>query len=337
MVNIIGRETARSLSGIALSILAALMMLCTPHTARAELRLVATIAPLHSLAASLLKGIAEPKLLIRSAQSPHDYRMRPSEIRLLADADIIIGVDRSFETGLKRQILRVRDRVKILWFLDMPTVRRYRFRGTGIWSRRPEMAPSADKGGAGTEPAGRSRAAPHRHDLDDPHLWLDPGNAIAFIRELSKLMIERDKAHTEMIRANEKRLEARLRALDEELKARLKPVADKPFLVYHDAFQYFEKRYGLQAMGAVTADAHIQPGARHLVSLRNIFKSGRVTCLFTEPQFRPRLAARLISGTGGRLGTLDPLGAAIQPGPDQYFTLMRNLASGLVDCLSLAR
>ncbi len=311
-----------------LAVICGAMLLHAPGHAQAELKVVATIAPLHSLATGIFKGAGTPDLLIRGTHSPHGYKLRPSEIDLLGKADIVIGVDESFETGLKRPISRLNGKTTVLWLAEIGGMRRYHFRGSGLW---PREAMSGQAGEPAAENPGNPRHRDHEESFD-PHLWLDPANAMKFVTALADLAAERDKIHADTIRKNAAELNRRLRELDLELRSELASVHQKPFIVYHDAYQYFEKRYDLGSWGAVASDAHIQPGARHLVQLRNIFKSGRVKCLFTEAQFPPGLARRLIEGTPARLGALDPLGAAIAPGPDHYFKLMRNLAAALKAC-----
>ncbi len=167
----------------------------------------------------------------------------------------------------------------------------------------------------------------------NPHVWLDPRNAMEISRQAAAALAELDPGHAPRYAANAARLVARLEVLDRELTARLDPVAEIPFAVFHDAYPYLEARYALRALGALTVDPAVPPGARRLVELRALLVERGAACVFAEPQFNPALVAAMTEGSGARVATLDPLGAALTPGPEAYFVLMRNLAEGLVRCL----
>ena len=316
------------------------LVLALPSQAMAELRVVTTIAPLHSLAAGVLEGVTVPHLLIRGARSPHDFTLRPSDLTTLNDADIILRVDGTFETGLARPLSRLAPKIKIISFMAMAGVKLIPFRGGAARNMSDDAIEHTDHTDhtehasqtSDVEP-GESAGERDMH-LYDPHVWLDIDNAVAFVQALAKTISAMDKNNSARILENAEKLIARLRVLDIELAAQTVAVKGKPFITYHNAYSYFEGRYQLSSRGAVTSGAHIQPGLRHLTEIRNIFKSGKAICLFTEPQFPPKLARRLISGTPGRLGVLDPLGAANQPGSDQYFMLMRALGKNLTNCLN---
>jgi zinc transport system substrate-binding protein len=167
----------------------------------------------------------------------------------------------------------------------------------------------------------------------DVHFWLDPLNAIAIARGLAGEFAAMDPEHEKLYRANAVRLEAKLLLLDAELKARLSGLSGKPFIVFHGVTQYFETRYGLTGMGAITFSPELAPGARRLEAVRaNIIKANAI-CVFSEPQFPPKLVQMLILGTRAKQGVLDEVGASIPPGPDHYFTLMRGNAESLAACL----
>ncbi len=167
----------------------------------------------------------------------------------------------------------------------------------------------------------------------DPHVWLDPANARAIVAVAAAVLAEADPGNGSAYRANATRLSARLDALDRDLAARLAPVRGVPYLVFHDAYRHFEARYGLTSVGAVTRNPEAAPGARRLAQLRRLISERGVACLFTEPQSPPALARAVTEGTPARIATLDPLGAALAPGPEAYFALMGSLADDLTACL----
>ena len=174
----------------------------------------------------------------------------------------------------------------------------------------------------------------HRHGDFDVHVWLDPMNAKKWVHEITHELEEADPANREKYEANEKRLMARLDALHEELKSTLAPLKGAPYIVFHDAYQYYENRYGLNAIGSVTISPENKPGAARLVEIRKKVRDTKSICVFSEPQFEPKLVRVVMEGTGAGTGVLDPLGADIPAGEDAYFTLLRNMAKSLNTCLS---
>ena len=168
----------------------------------------------------------------------------------------------------------------------------------------------------------------------DAHAWLDPMYAKKWVHEITHELEEADPANKAKYEANEKRVMARLDALHEELKSALAPLKGAPYIVFHDAYQYFEKRYGLNAIGSVTLSPENKPGAARLVEIRKKVRDTKSICVFSEPQFEPKLVRVVMEGTGAGTGVLDPLGAHIPAGEDAYFTLLRNMAKSLKGCLS---
>ena len=171
---------------------------------------------------------------------------------------------------------------------------------------------------------------------EDGHVWLDPVNALAMVGAIEQELSRVAPEHADQFAANADALRTRLEALDSDLAATLEPVSTTPFIVFHDAYQYLESRYGLAGVGSITLGPEIQPGAQRLTELRERMSRDDVVCVFQEPQFEPRLVGVVVEGTAVRVGTLDPLGADITPGPDAYFDLMRAMADSLADCLSAA-
>jgi zinc transport system substrate-binding protein len=179
----------------------------------------------------------------------------------------------------------------------------------------------------------RGHGHEHGRPVVDGHAWLDPVNAKAMARRIARVLGARDPAKAALYRANADALAAKLDALDAELARQLAPVAGRPFVVFHDALQYFERRYRLNAVGSISISPEVAPGARRLSTLRRRVASLGAMCVFAEPQFDTRLADNVIEGTRARIGTIDPEGSRIEPAPDLYFTLLRNLARDLRTCL----
>jgi zinc transport system substrate-binding protein len=309
----------KTLSGApALSVAAALLLvIICPAAVPATPRVLATIKPIHSLAAAILEGVAEPKLLLSGAASPHSYALKPSNAEALSGSDAVIIVSKNLEVFLEKAIGTLPARARVIELERMPGLR---------------LLPVRDADWHGHEDE-EERDAGHGDHGWDVHFWLDPLNAIVIAHGLAAEFAALDPEHAAHYRANAAKLEAKLLVLDAELKATLAGLSDKPFIVFHGVTQYFETRYGLNGSGAITPSPERTPGAKRLEALRASIVKAQAICVFSEPQFPPKLVQTLILGTRAKQGVLDEVGAAIPPGPDQYFTLMRGNAESLAACL----
>lgn len=280
--------------------------------ASTTLKAVASILPLHSLLAGVMSGVGEPGLLIPPGQSPHEVDLRPSQARALADADLVVWVGDELETGLRKSISVLGEHAHVLTLADQATL-------SPLPARALHDHHEHHEHGA--------------HDID-PHLWLSPTKAKVIVTLMRDALSELDPDNAARFHANSATLQRRLDALDNELAERLAPVRAMPYLVFHDAYRYFEEHYGLHSLGAVTIDPQHAPGARRLVELRRKLHDSGARCIFTEPQFEPRVLHALTEGSTIRSGELDPIGADLQPGPDAYFQLMKQLGDALTSCLT---
>ena len=173
----------------------------------------------------------------------------------------------------------------------------------------------------------------HGHDEIDPHVWLDPANAKALVHEIEETLSEADPANASVYEANAKTMMSKLDNLMAEIDNELQPVRGRGYVVFHDAYQYFENRFGVSAIGSITVSPEVMPGAERVAELREKVKSLDATCVFSEPQFEPKLVKTVTENTNAGTGVLDPLGSSIKDGPELYFTLIRNMAKSLKDCL----
>ena len=298
--------------------LAPLIVLAAPSLAAPNV--VVTIKPFHSLAAAILEGVTQPKLLLDGAASPHAYALKPSDAEALSSADAIIRVSENLEVFLERAIAALPEKARVIDLDKTPGLTLLPVRQNVALQDASRESEDAD-------------SHEHGHGPIDVHFWLDPVNAIIIAGYLARQFGEMDPEHAMLYRANAEKLEARLAALDEELKAILKGVANKPFIVFHDVTQYLEKRYGLHGLGAVTLSPERPPGARRLAQIRQEIANAKAICVFSEPQFPPKLVETLIDGTQAKRGVLDEIGATIPAGPGQYFEFMRADAESLAVCL----
>ena len=168
------------------------------------------------------------------------------------------------------------------------------------------------------------------------HIWLDPSNATAIVTRMVEVLSEVDPANAPRYQANGDAVKTRLTALNSGIDGKLQPVKTTPYVVFHDAYQYFDNRYGLSPAGSITVDPDRKPSAQRLYNIRKKILDSGAVCVFSEPQFEPGVVTTVIEGTEARTGVLDPLGADLPPGPDAYFALLNNLATGLRTCLKPA-
>ena len=173
-----------------------------------------------------------------------------------------------------------------------------------------------------------------RHGAFDMHVWLDPINGWTMARAIAATLAEADPANAATYEANLDALLHRLDHLTGEIAAQVAPARGVPFIVFHDGYRYFEDRFGLSAAGSVVVSPERKPGARRIAELREKLHTLGVVCVFDEPQFDKRLVHTVIEGSEVKSGTVDPLGAAIEDGPELYFSLLHDMASSFTDCLA---
>lgn len=279
-------------------------------------RVVVSIMPVHAIVAAVMAGVAAPELLVKGAGSPHTYAMRPSQARSLNDAEVVFWVGGNLETFLAKPLSALAGKARLIELMAIEGMTLYPARAGGAWQRHAGQAPPSAT-----------------HGALDAHLWLDPANAKRIARAAAAALSAVDAANRAAYAANAERFAARIDALDAELRAALAAIKHVPYAVFHDAYQYFERRYGLNVVGAVTTGPERRPGARRLQRIRAAIRDLGARCLFSEPQFKPAVLRIVAEGAGVRVGVLDPLGAGLEAGADAYFALMRGLARALAECL----
>lgn len=281
---------------------------------------VVTIKPVHSLVAGVMAGVGEPVLLVTGAGSPHGHALKPSQARALAAADLVIWVGPEMEGFFIKPARSLNETTELLTLLDHPELTRLPARRGGTWEHHDD----SDGG-----------HAEHSGDADDvdPHPWLDPANGRAIVALVAARLSRMDAGNAPIYRANADRMTRELVVLEQEIAGLLAPVRDVPYVVFHDAYQYFEARFGPNAVGSISISPDQRPSPRRLLEIRRRIKNTGAVCIFAEPQFAPRLIETAREGTMARVASLDPLGAEIGAGPNAYFELMRGLAISLASCL----
>lgn len=295
-------------------LLVLLLLSLTALSARAEVRVLTSIKPLQLIAAAVQQGAGRPDVLLPPGASPHHFALRPSDVRRVADVDLLYWVGPDLEGFLPR-VLAGRDKPSVA-VQELP----------GMILRHFGQAVHGDD-------EHHDEHDDHDHDHRpgslDAHLWLLPANARVIAAKMTADLAAADPANAALYQTNLQAFEQRLDALDGRLKTRLAPLAGKPFFVFHQAFDYFESAYGLQHVGVFTAASEVQPGARHVAAMRERLKATGPACVFSEPPLRPRLAETLSAGLPVRLAELDALG--VEAG--SYEQLLEALAGQLAGCL----
>lgn len=310
----------------------------------AQPNVVVSIPPLHSLVAGVMEGVGKPTLLVKGGASPHTYALRPSDARALEDADLIVWIGEDLERFLAKPVGALGSSARSLETMNAPGVHLLypagRDEPAGELHKHEnehghEHAEAAVQEHADDHDEDHDHGNGHHHDPNsaDPHIWLSPENAKAIVSAVAGALEAADPENAARYRSNQQNLVQRLEALSADMHKVLAPVAEGRFVVFHDAYRYFGEAFGLRQVGAITVNPDRMPGARHLSELRQKVIDLGATCIFREPQFTPKLADAIVSGTSARLGILDPLGAGLETGPDLYFRLMRGNAQSLADCL----
>jgi zinc transport system substrate-binding protein len=318
--------------------------------AAAEIDVVASIKPVHSLVASVMQGVGQPVLLVKGTGSEHSYSLRPSEALALEQAEVVFWVGETMETFLLKPLGALAGNAKVVELWRTTGLTLLPTREGGMWEAHEHGGEDAgaDAGhGAAEQPGAHGEegadveaqhgAADHAHRETDMHIWLDPGNAKVLAAAIASALSDADPSNALIYQANAERLRQLLDELDGSLQDRLAAVADRPYVVFHDGYQYFEHRYGVNAVGAITINPTVRPSAQRLGEIHERLEELDAACVFVEPQFEPTLVDTVVEGTSAKKGVLDPLGAALDAGPAQYFELLNSLCDSLIDCLGTAK
>ena len=321
------------------SLIALTLSATSLSNAYADMKVVTSIKPIHSLVASVMQGAGTPSLIVEGANSPHNYALKPSQARNLQQADIVFWMGHDIEAFLEGAVETIAKDAKSVSLMDSHGITKLAFREGGAFDAHDHGdhddhdEHKHDEHGHDDHDEHDGHEG-HNHGAFDPHLWLDPQNAKALVHEIEEHLVEIDPANAALYEANAANLMTQLDVLTTELTAELAPVADKGYIVFHDAYQYFEKRFGLSAIGAITISPEVAPGADRISELQEKVRNLEAVCVFSEPQFQPKMVQLVTENTNAGTGVLDPLGASLQDGPDLYVTLIRNMAKSLKSCLS---
>ena len=388
------RDIMRSIRTVFLAstIISTSVTLASVTAVQADVNVVASIKPVHSLVAAVMQGVGTPDLIVQGAGSPHTYALKPSQAKQLQEADLVFWMSHDLEAFLEKPIEGIATKATSVLLTESHGLTKLTFREGGAFDshghdehddhkdhddhseEKHDDHGQDDHAEEKQDDHGHDDHAEDKHDDHghddhagdkhddhghddhddhaeekhddhddhddhghegfDPHVWLDPLNAKAMVHEIEEALSEADPDNAAAYAANAESVMGKLDSLVAEIDAELQPVKGRRYVVFHDAYQYFETRFGVSAVGSITVSPEILPGAERVSELQEKVRGLDATCVFSEPQFEPKLVATVTENTNAGTGVLDPLGAAIDDGPDLYFTLIRNMARALKECLS---
>ncbi|WP_435164140.1 zinc ABC transporter substrate-binding protein ZnuA [Candidatus Pelagibacter bacterium nBUS_25] len=324
-------------------ILSILSMLTFFTSASAEIKVVTSIKPIHSLASYLMDGVGKPSLIVNGYASPHAFSMKPSHAKMLQNADIIFWVGESMENFLKKPLSSIAKKAEKIELIEVKGLNVLKFRERNIFDEHnhDDHAKKEDDHDDHDHDDHAKKEDDHDdHDHDDhddhahgdydSHIWLDPMNAKVILNEMAEHLIENDTENASKYKNNLKKALKEIDTLIIQVMTELNKSVSS--IVFHDAYQYFEQRFNVNILGAFTVNPDVMPGAEQLAEIREIIEHDKVACVFSEPQFNPDIINAVAKDMKIKTGVLDPLGATLDPGKNLYFDLIKNMSLSFKDC-----
>ncbi|QIE46231.1 zinc ABC transporter solute-binding protein [Pseudohalocynthiibacter aestuariivivens] len=319
------------------SLLAVTSLLAMSLPAHADTPRVATdILPVQSLVAMVMEGVGTPDLIVQPGASPHGYALRPSDARALQEADLVFWMGPALTPWMLDAINTLGEDAQVTSLLDVDATELFHFREGASLEMEDAHADHDDhedheeEHGDHADDDGHDD---HDHSGVDPHAWLDPHNAIAWIDLIAFRLVQNDPKNAAIYVQNAKTAQAMIETVSAEVAAELSPLRGRPYIVFHDAYQYFERHFAIPAAGSISLSDASKPSPARLAEIRHIITETGALCVFSEAQFNPGLVATVMEGTDARTALLDPIGAEQTPGADLYPALLRAMAARMMECL----
>ncbi|MDA7593294.1 zinc ABC transporter substrate-binding protein [Rhodobacteraceae bacterium] len=279
------------------------------------------IAPVHSLVARVMEGVGNPKLIIPTGASPHEYSLRPSEAKSLQDADMVIWMGEGLAPWMENSIETLSKNAEVVTLLEESETKLLKFREGALFEEHDhDDHDDHDKDH-------------DDHGEHDPHAWLSIENAQTWLNLVASKLSAADPENAGVYFANAAAARAEIGDLVEEVNSILGPVRGRSFVAFHDAYQYFEISFDFPASGAISMGDATDPSAARIAEIQDRVRKEGINCVLSEPQYNPNLVATVLLGTDANTGVIDPLGVGLEPGPKLYGDLIRNMAKSLAGCL----
>ena len=302
---------------------------------KADVKVVTSIKPLHSLASYLMDGIGKPGLIVDGYASPHSFSMKPSHAKMLQNADIVFWVGEGMENFLKKPLSSIAKKAKKIELIEVKGLNILKFRERNIFEEHnhddhAKKEDDHDDHDHDDHAKKKDDHDGHAHGDYDSHIWLDPMNAKVILNKMAEHLIENDTENTSKYKNNLKKALKEIDTLTIQVMTELNKSVSS--IVFHDAYQYFEQRFNVNILGAFTVNPDVMPGAEQLAEIREIIEHDKVACVFSEPQFNPDIINAVAKDMKIKTGVLDPLGATLDPGKNLYFDLIKNMSLSFKDC-----
>ena len=320
-----------------LSITLLFLLFAVNFSANADIKVVTSIKPIHSLASYLMDGVGKPDLIVDGYASPHGFAMKPSHAKMLQNADLIFWVGEDLESFLEKPLNSIAKKAERIELMEIKGLDKLEFRERNIFEEHEDHGHDEHKEDKhddhkehGHKEDKHDDHEGHAHGEHDPHIWLDPMNAKVILSEMAEHLIENDQKNEAKYKENLKKAHKDLDKLTKKVKSELNK--DFKSIVFHDAYQYFEKRFDINILGAFTVNTDVMPGAEQLAEIREVIEHDKVSCIFSEPQFNPDIIKAVAKDTNVATGVIDPLGATLDSGKDLYFDLIENMSKSFKGC-----
>ena len=297
---------------------------------KADLKVVTSIKPIHSLASYIMDGVGSPGLIVDGYNSPHNFQLKPSHAKMLEQADIIFWVGEDLENFLEKPLDTIAKKAEKIELLEIKGIKKLKFRERNIFEEHDDHGHDAkkeehDDHGHDAKKEEHDNHEGHGHGEYDPHIWLDPINAKVILNEITEHLIENDSKNASTYKSNLAKALAKIDKLIIDVITETN--TDLSYVVFHDAYQYYENRFNVNILGAMTVNPDVMPGAEQIHEIHEIIEHDNVSCILSEPQFNPDIIKSIAKDTSVKTGVLDPLGANLKPGKDLYFDLIRNMSA----------
>ena len=288
---------------------------------KADLKVVTSIKPIHSLSSYIMDGVGSPGLIVDGYNSPHSFQLKPSHAKMLEQADIIFWIGEDLENFLEKPLATIAKKAEKIELLEIKDIKKLKFRERNIF----EEHEGHDDHGHDAKKEEHDDHEGHGHGEYDPHIWLDPINAKVILNEITEHLIENDSKNASTYKSNLAKALAKIDKLIIDVITETN--TDLSYVVFHDAYQYYENRFNVNILGAMTVNPDVMPGAEQIHEIHEIIEHDNVSCILSEPQFNPDIIKSIAKDTNVKTGVLDPLGANLKPGKDLYFDLIRNMSA----------